>query len=183
MLKLKIEYDEDPISPREWDHLGTMVCWHSRYRLGDEQPTGRPEEYKYPKDCIRLPLYLYDHSGLTMNTTGFSCQWDSGQVGWIYVSREKARKEMGWKRITKGDEASILNFLRGEVEEYDKYLTGDVWGFIVEDESGEHLDSCWGFYGEEYCRQEGEDALKWWETHIKEENELQYLEEINECTL
>lgn len=32
---------------------------------------------------LMLPLYLYDHSGITMNTTGFSCPWDSGQVGWI----------------------------------------------------------------------------------------------------
>ena len=30
---------------------------------------------------LMLPLYLYDHSGITMNTTGFSCPWDSGQVG------------------------------------------------------------------------------------------------------
>ena len=30
--------------------------------------------------AIVQPLYLYDHGGITMNTTGFSCSWDSGQV-------------------------------------------------------------------------------------------------------
>ena len=30
---------------------------------------------------VFLPLYLFDHSGITMNTSGFSCPWDSGQVG------------------------------------------------------------------------------------------------------
>lgn len=49
---------------------------------------------------IVLPLYLYDHSGITMNTTGFSCPWDSGQVGWIYASKEDALKEFGGKSFT-----------------------------------------------------------------------------------
>ena len=29
-----------------------------------------------------------------MNTCGFSCPWDSGQIGFIYVSKEKALKEL-----------------------------------------------------------------------------------------
>ena len=49
---------------------------------------------------LMLPLYLYDHSGITMNTTGFSCPWDSGQVGWIYASKEDALREFGGKNIT-----------------------------------------------------------------------------------
>jgi hypothetical protein len=30
-----------------------------------------------------------------MNTTGFSCPWDSGQIGWIYASLEDVKKEFG----------------------------------------------------------------------------------------
>ena len=42
----KIYYDEDPLNPRkEWDHAATMVCWHRRYDLGDEQPTCEPGDY------------------------------------------------------------------------------------------------------------------------------------------
>ena len=33
------------------------------------------------ENVVILPLYLHDHSGLTMNTSGFHCPWDSGQVG------------------------------------------------------------------------------------------------------
>jgi hypothetical protein len=33
--KIKIVFDEDIWSPRDWDNLGTMVCWHRRYKLGD----------------------------------------------------------------------------------------------------------------------------------------------------
>ena len=30
------------------------------------------------KNLIVLSLYLYDHSGITMSTSRFSCPWDSG---------------------------------------------------------------------------------------------------------
>ena len=66
-----------------------------------------------------------------MSTGRFSCPWDSGQVGFIYVSREKVRKEYGWKVITKEREERIYEILRGEVEVYDQYLTGQVYGYIV----------------------------------------------------
>jgi len=32
----KIVADMNPESPREWDNVGTMVCSHRRYNLGDE---------------------------------------------------------------------------------------------------------------------------------------------------
>ena len=34
--ELKIVQDTDPESPRTWDNLGTMVCFHKRYELGDK---------------------------------------------------------------------------------------------------------------------------------------------------
>ena len=34
--KLEIFDDLNPCSPREFDNLGTMVCFHRRYNLGDE---------------------------------------------------------------------------------------------------------------------------------------------------
>ena len=37
--------DENPESPRDWDNLGVMCCWHHRYSLGDEQPKCDPEDH------------------------------------------------------------------------------------------------------------------------------------------
>lgn len=151
---INIKYDQDPESPREWDNLGTMACFHNRYNLGDKHSLSI-EEVKdiaeNDKDYISLPLYLYDHSGITMNTTGFSCPWDSGQVGIIFVEKSKVRKEYGWKLITQKRKEKILDYLRGEVETYDQYLTGDVFGFEILNSEGELEDSCWGFFGEEYA--------------------------------
>jgi hypothetical protein len=164
--RIDIISDDDPEDPRGWDNLGTMVCFHRRYNLGDKHNFDEPSEARdFLKDKkarhIVLPLYLYDHSGITMNTTGFSCPWDSGQVGWIYITREKVRKEYGCKRVTKKMVEKIKGYLRNEVETYDQYLTGDVYGFrITDEETEEEMDSCWGFFGEKYCMEEAESIVK-----------------------
>lgn len=113
-------------------------------------------------DIIALPLYLYDHSGITMRTGPFACQWDSGQVGFIFVTRERYLSECVGKPdgiLTKARREAAYAMLRAEVEEYDQYLTGDVWGYVIEDEDGDHLDSCWGFFGSDYAKEEGRSAL------------------------
>lgn len=156
----------DVEDPRNWDNLGTMICFHSRYRLGDKHNFGDPEEAReFLKNKktrhIVLPLYLYDHGGITMNTTGFSCPWDSGQVGWIYVTREKVREEYGCKRVSKKMVKRIKGYLRNEVETYDQYLTGDVYGYrITNEETDEEVDSCWGFFGDDDCMKEAESVVK-----------------------
>ena len=61
-----------------------------------------------------LPLYLYDHSGITMNTTGFSCPWDSGQVGWIYADRRRIEAEYG--KVTPETVEKARQVLEGEVK-------------------------------------------------------------------
>jgi hypothetical protein len=288
--RLQIIQDEDPESPREWENLGTMICWHRRYNLGDpdesknysdsqdlmahladedyddlynryydrcpkdwswEQKSDAAHEKarerinkKVLKDYVILPLYLYDHSGISMNTSGFSCGWDSGQVGFIYCERSRFIKETGytkkelfstdkhrtcvkgehvrirghkdkghegWGKViskrngkvtvdfwdayskqyreTHGLDTNLYTFpiaeveevranmaeemLKGEVETYDQYLRGDVYGFklyapadqaaladadLTEDDIDddniddycEEIDSCWGFYGNDW---------------------------------
>jgi hypothetical protein len=250
-FRLRVFYDDHPENPREWDNLGTMVCSHRRYDLGDEQakntelyssweewlenevlePNGGEDE------VVVLPLYLYDHSGITMNTSGFSCPWDSGQVGWIYCTKKRFREETGytedelfstdqhrepkvrehvkvkgrdagpceWGQVTEIQDGMVtvdfdycrssvrkpenvvtvplseieevmanraVEMLVEEVETYDDYLTGRVYGFVLEEKKlgcdakecpacghvepcdsnsdieYEQTDSCWGFYGD-----------------------------------
>ena len=94
---------------------------------------------------VILPLYLYDHSGITMNTCGFSCPWDSGQVGWIYADKAMIEQEHG--KITPEILEKVRQTLEAEVKEYDYYLTNQCYGFQLFKEDVE-VDSCWGFLGE-----------------------------------
>jgi hypothetical protein len=94
--------------------------------------------------CI-LSVYMYDHSGLTLNTTGFSCPWDSGCLGWIYVSHNKIKEEFG--EVTPETVKKAEKLLDGEVKDYDYYLTGQCYGFKLYKKE-EEIDSCWGFLGD-----------------------------------
>lgn len=206
--KIKVGYDSNPTDPREFDNLGTMVCWHRQYNLGDVQPTESPGEFRkslvcqevpgvgervdywtyegykvrgeayaeamidkivadtFEKEIIALPLFLYDHSGITMRTHKFSCPWDSGQVGIIYVTKKRAMKEFGWKVLTKARREKLNKILQAEVKIYDEYLTGDVYGYTIEGPDGvETDDRVCGFFGDDHkssgllaCAQEDVDA-------------------------
>lgn len=142
-ITLNIYYDENAESPREWDNLGTITAKNSRYNLSDI------EAYKdfNRKDSIYLPVYAYIHSGITISTSPFSCPWDSGQIGYIYVSKDKVRKEFNVKKITKKIREQVIKILNSEIKVYDLYLKGEVYGYeIIED--NEVIESCWGFIGE-----------------------------------
>ena len=278
--KLKIKQDQDiSDSPRDWDNLGTMVCWHNRYDLGDEQrrddvndwlrelaesldPTlyDRIEYWEngdgwtrlynaeqakrdaafdeinadleatilghtpgasdahiarlnkrlgewilwspnyhasvlsdekikaailavIDREVIMLPLYLYDHGGITMNVGGYSCPWDSGQVGYIYVTRADVLKEFSAKRLTKELRAKAERILRQEVKTYAQFLEGDVYGYVIYEideecyceplpwnnyppcdccDDAEVVDSYWGYYGSNAALDEGQSMLKYY---------------------
>jgi hypothetical protein len=108
---------------------------------------------------VVLPLYLYDHSGITMQTTPFSCPWDSGQVGYIYVERAEVLKEYGGTRLTPALIERAKAALRAEVESYDRYLSGAYVGFVITDRAGETLESCWGFDDPAYALTQAKAAI------------------------
>ncbi|HQL49052.1 MAG TPA: hypothetical protein PLC09_10310, partial [Holophaga sp.] len=89
-----------------------------------------------------------------------SCPWDSGQVGFIFATREKVLRAWGAKRMNERIRGLALKALRSEVEEYDAYLTGDVYGYTVEDQDGEELDSCWGFVGLQVAEDSAMSSLR-----------------------
>ncbi len=174
---VKIYQDGDGESPRDWDNLGRMVCFHRRYELGDRHNLSSAdfgnwaevEEYLIHEmgAFLIFPLYLYDHSGLHMKIGSFSgrlpaghAEFDSGQVGFIYCTKQAILDNWGYKRVTGPLTERARQLLVAEVEEYDQYLAGDVYGYVVEDEDGEHVDSCGGFYGYDYCNEEARKAAE-----------------------
>jgi hypothetical protein len=157
-FKIKIKNMDNPPNPLEkFDGFTVMHCFHDKYQLGDENPylrsnynsweEFRKEIIRNEGSCAILPLYLYDHSGITINTTGFNCSWDSGQVGWAYIPFKKAYEQCGWKRVTCRRLTQMYDWIRSEVAYYDNYLIGNVYEYEIIDETGHPLDSCSGYYG------------------------------------
>lgn len=189
-LRLVIEQDEFPEDPRSWDNLETMLCCHREYHLGDCNSNKETEEQlaeicrKYGKsdeeidemtfaeeiqfildqdDVCGLPLWLYDHSGISIST-GRVCPWDSSLVGLIFVEKDFfiehtcITNEENWKKEAKG-------MLEDKIEVYNYFLQGNVYMWTLYEpvvvirqsmdgkelsrkinEEGKIVDSMSGFY-------------------------------------
>ena len=98
-LRIEIIQDDDAQSPRDWDNLGTMTCFHRNYGLGDKHKMTPDEllELIKRKDVIALPLFLLDHSGLRISTSRYDCDpqgWDTSKVGYIWITYERIKQKM-----------------------------------------------------------------------------------------
>lgn len=110
-------------------------------------------------DIVSAPLYLYDHSGISISTGGFSCPWDSGQVGFAFVTLATISRERKWRTMCKPAVQWARRCIDVETETYDSFLRGDIYGYVCERASGwedgepedwEEFDSCWGFFGHDF---------------------------------
>jgi hypothetical protein len=107
-----------------------------------------------------MPLYLYDHSGLTIscgdvlpesipNITARGVNpwdtagWDTSAVGFIFTTQKQIDKlgvpdRMVERKLPIGMGAinvemhEVEAWLRGEIDEYDSYLRGEIYSFVIE---------------------------------------------------
>lgn len=182
---ITIYQDTDAETPRDWDNAGTLVCFHRRYELGDKDHGYRSDDYsswaelekaiiREHKPVVILPLSLIDHSGISIYVGGgaHACDpggWDSGQIGFAYVTRESALKEWGkGKRVTAKVRARAKACLEAEIEVYDQYLRGDTYGYCVRNEDDVDLDSCCGFFGMESVIEAAKESAESITAHEKD---------------
>jgi hypothetical protein len=169
---LKIYQDDNAESPREWDNVTKMVCFHKRYRLGDKHEYKEADfnswdevEAQLKKDndiAVIKVLRLYSHSGITISISEgypYNDRWDAGIVGFVFVTKDTIKNELGVSRVTKKGLEWANRLLEGEVATYDQFLRGDVYGYRLvkkvhcdacNNDEEEDLDSCWGFYGDNW---------------------------------
>jgi hypothetical protein len=161
---IKIDYDPSPESPREWDNLGILYSNSRRYNFdghdieeliqdvgGDLYDSVIPWD-KIAKKYYFLKVWMYDHGGVAVRTGDSNpwgigwMAWDSGLLGVIAVKKTDACKEYGYKRACKSVQERAEKCLEHEIEALNTFVSGEIYGYTVEDESGEEVDSCWGFY-------------------------------------
>ena len=185
-----IQQDNDAQSPREWDNLSTMVFWHRNYSIGDINPNREndPESWlrswlvenghlteegaermtfeklwnKFNSVAVVVSVYAYEHGGITISSRAYSCTFDSGQLGFAFVSYAKLREEYSRRNITHAFAEKIRGYIDGEIKTLDAYLTGDVWGYVVE-RDGEQVDSCWGIFDYDEAVKEAKASVAYFE--------------------
>ena len=109
---------------------------------------------------VKLPLFAYDHSGLTISTRPFHCSWDSGQIGWIYRQKSEILREFRRKRLTQGLRERVFDIFRAEVAAYDQFLTGDVWMVSLRDAAGAVCDSVSNVLGYDEAERLSQELLR-----------------------
>lgn len=155
----------------QWDDLADIARWLREVRGASAV----------------LPLYLIDHSGISMSVRNFAetCDpggWDTSAVGFIYTTPERMTELCGSPDYVPPDYDGTPDEWRrdqlvSEVKEYNKYLTGDCGGYIVEtipedpEDDPEELDACWGYLGlrDDYLTDEAKRAAEDCAERIAEE--------------
>lgn len=169
-------YDID--SPRECNDFSVFLTFESRNSSPDKSEYKTIEEFvidlagneaneKYKKSIAEgnkyfisrltkrgyavLPVYKYEHSSITYEAAEanpFYNDWDSGLVGFIYVTPEVIKKHYNVSIITKNLIDSIKNQLKEEVKYYSDWIKGNVYAYLLYSEDGEEIDSMGGFIGD-----------------------------------
>ena len=149
---VKIEQDEDAESPREnQDKHAFIVTTRNRYFQVDG-PDGETadtvgenlEEWEKTHHVYKLNALIHSgvHLSIVSDLKEYYMGFDSGQIGFLLVTKDEPEIPDPFK------------YAEGMVETWNQYLEGDVWGYTIEDGDGDHIDSCWGFYGFETAKQE-----------------------------
>jgi len=108
------------------------------------------------KYYVVVPVFLYDHGGVSLSTMPFSCPWDSGQLGFIFADKDHRMLEHKVTEWTDDLQQKTVGLLESEISILDQYVQGEVYGLICEKLIGpdeqldwEQQDSCFGFYGDD----------------------------------
>lgn len=154
---IKIIQDQDIQNPFEdWDWTGIALCLDfgregelktpnakdlDRETIGEWLQAGKvTDESSEFYGWKMFPVQAYIHSGITVSLGSFSCPWDSGTCGLVLIDPAAfTRGDLGG---TPEQHAATV------IQTADDYLTGNVYGYSVENADGDSVDSCWGFFGD-----------------------------------
>ena len=157
-LIIKIYQDEDYRNPDDWEYSSVfLVSFHSdfsvrregfekeicQYLAGNkEQDESVIEKAKsIEKEYHIFGHDAYIHSGvvLALSYEGnfVDRRWDVSQLGLVFVSKKETKNRKKAKELA-----------RSLIKDWNDCLSGNVYGYVVENENGENLRSCWGFYGD-----------------------------------
>lgn len=137
--------DENPrCSPETWlfsflEEYDWAFINAQRNKHADDEVTWEPDMKwllkRAGKIAVFLPVYAYEHSGITISTSNtgypFNDVWDAGQVGFIYILNKDILKVFQGARLTAKRRQAAEARLRAEIEEYDQYLTGEVYEYQI----------------------------------------------------
>jgi hypothetical protein len=155
--------DEDCESPREYDNLATILAESHHSELGDKSYVGRISNYDDDDELYEAIMGEYH---VVMLPEGVPAIWklrvydaDIDVVSWDRVAH-------GYAFVTKegvdacGTPPELFEEVtKGEIDELNRWLNGDCYGYKILDTNGDEDDACWGFIGIEYAIEEAKASV------------------------
>jgi hypothetical protein len=177
---IKIVQDEHAESPDRWGNDDVFLVYdHRQFNVERKgfDPTEIFEHITESKEFMYegyyvYPVYAYIHSGVALSLgkqeypfSNTARNWDTSMKGFCLVRKEKDENHyLHEGEVGKGtkqwepNEAQIV--AEGIVETWNTYLSGEVYGYQIDDKDGEEVDACWGFYGEEHCIEDAKGIVE-----------------------
>lgn len=163
-MTITVYYDENAESPANWDNPECFLCSDYRDLNVDEESISADEcreaiyKGKYFLNGFYIfPVSIYDHSGLALHL-GEAHGWDYSN-GWAFVC---VRRKKGWWTRAKAREIA-----KDVLDEWNTYLSGNVYEVVIEDSEGQPIDACGGYYGAEGLKDAVLDAKSIIDDEIK----------------
>ena len=160
---INIYYDNRPENnPREHDNLGTILYsnnkeYHELCNWGDGVADWDDiEEIEKSDNCLCLPVYgAVTINGIVLSTNPIGGFGKSGKCGIIYSTKKQldGLKNFFYHKDEKDLLSSFsyydwaISIFKKEIRTFSDFLEGRVYGYEIENSSGEVLDSCWGYIG------------------------------------
>ena len=172
--RINIYPDPDSGNPiEEWDYMGKIMGLNRSTIEYD--PSWVEDALENNPDAV--PLSCYEHGGVAWSVRGEShpmhrCPFDSVDVAGVWIpdddTLDEAKKLGGRTR-----RLFMLKRARSVVETYNQWVNGEVYGYTVDivtecddcdcpncpGEHTEQLDSCWGFFGFDFCLESARESL------------------------
>jgi hypothetical protein len=144
--RMMLKIFKDTYTPGDNIKLGHILCWSLRYSIGDSNPYESSKEALEDlemKNIIMLPIYLT----LKNNKVQLNYIENGTYIGFIYVGKNEIKKHFNVKKISQHIKNKVIKVLKEEVNKYSYYLNGNVYGFTLEDNNGNIVNSLWGILG------------------------------------
>ena len=169
-------YDFNPENPLEdWDANGIFYHWKDN---GQEEmlkycellgydPDSREQTGEEHPDAVRIDKY--EHSGVSYSVhgEGYYCRWDTSSTWAVWFPDDCLMDELKGLKGKKRRDKCIV-YARQACKLFNQWANGDVYGFIVKDQSGNEIDSCWGYFGDEAWEDALSECKHFIDEHIKE---------------
>ena len=142
---IEIRSDDDAESPEAWGNTDIFLAYNA-YRVGAGRKGYARDGADHVRDYHVFTLGVND-GPYTILGLGSELAIPDGDdddddgtdtgPGYVYVSRKE------WPDA--GDARKAADAL---VDEWNDYLSGNVYGYVIKDADGEQVESCWGFIGD-----------------------------------